>query len=133
CEIEIPRQITQYRRILTHVWARVGTTIGRRIEASSAEKIVFDKFYVGIEAEDLMIDEARFCIGCDDHRGHSEAVTVFVNFRRHHMVVEPAPVVPAEKDRTTVPVRALHHRVNQARDVRLAGANRSWRMLADLL
>ena len=49
------------------------------------------------------------------------------------MVVEAAPVVPREEDRGRVPVGAVHHRVHEARDVRLAGADRPGRVLAVVL
>src|SRR5258708_11745258 len=49
------------------------------------------------------------------------------------MIVKPAPVVPGEKNRGAVPVRPLHHGVDQAGDVGLADADLGWRVLTDVV
>ena len=48
------------------------------------------------------------------------------------MLVEASPVVPCKEDRAAAPVGSAHHRVDEARHVRLANSDRRGWMLAGL-
>ncbi len=57
-EVEVAREITEYRHVLAHRRPGIGAAIGARIESLAVEEIIFDELRVGIEAQDLMVDVA---------------------------------------------------------------------------
>ena len=67
-----------------------------------------------------MVDEPLFGIGAYHEAGDAYAVSVLVHHGRRHVVVITAPVVPGDEDGARFPVRAFHHRVNEAGDIRHA-------------
>src|SRR5437870_4776072 len=70
-EVEVVREVAEDGDVLAHRRARVGSTVGARIEALSAEEVVFDELEVGIEAQRLMVDEPALRIRADDESGDS--------------------------------------------------------------
>src|SRR5579859_4613323 len=133
CEIEISGQVAQNSRILPHIWTRIGTPIGLRIEPRATQEIILDELEVGIKAQGLVIDEALPGIGADDQAGHTQPIAIRIYLRRLHMIIEASPIIPGEKDGATAPIWTLHHCIDQACDVGLASAYQSWGMLAFLL
>ena len=74
-----------------------------------------------------MVDVPSLGVGADEKAGDAQAVAEPVDLRRYDVVVEAAPVVPAEEDRGRVPRRPAGDRVDEARDVVLARAHgRRW-------
>src|SRR5437870_5355228 len=99
-EVEVLDEIAEDRRVLAYVWARVGPSVGSWIEPLSVQEVVLDELDVRVEAQRLVVDEASPCIGADHESGDAEPVAVFVDRRRRDMVVEAAPVVPRDEDRS---------------------------------
>src|SRR4029078_12856627 len=81
----------------------------------------------GVKAEHLVVDVAAARVRRDHEPGHAQAVAVDGHLRRHHVVVEAAPVVPGEEDCGRAPVRAAHDRVDDTGDVGLAGRDEARR------
>ena len=128
-EVELLADVAEDARRLAHVGTGIRPAVGGRIEPLPAEKDVLDELQVRVVAEDLMVDVARLRVWADHDPRHPQAVAVLVDDRRHHVIVEPTPVIPGEEDRSAAPVWAPHDRVDQARHVRLAGADQRSRML----
>ena len=78
----------------------------------------------------LVVDEALAGVRADDDARDAHAVALGVDLRRHHVVVEAAPVIPGQEDRGGVPVRAVHDRVDDPGHVGLARADQGRRVLA---
>jgi hypothetical protein len=97
------------------------------------DSVVIDDFDVGVVAEDLVVDVALLCVGADHECWDAEPVALAVDGGWFDVVVEAAPVVPAEEDRGRVPGAGAHDRVDQTGDVGLAGGDQVRRMLADLV
>ncbi len=108
------RQVAEHRHVLADRRPRVGPPVRRRVEPQTAEEVVLDELGVGVEAQDLVVDEAAPRVRRDQERGHPQAVAVLVDRRRHDVVVETAPVVPREEDRAGGPVRTSHDRVDHS-------------------
>ena len=70
-EVEIGSNVSKDGDVLAHCRARVGSTVGARIETLSAEEVVFDELEVSIEAQRLMVDEPALRIRADDESGHA--------------------------------------------------------------
>ena len=70
-EVEVAREVAEDRDVFSDGWSEVRAAVGLRIEALAVEKIVFDELEVGVEAQHLVIDEARTGIRTDDQRGYS--------------------------------------------------------------
>src|SRR5215467_16356198 len=98
-EIEIEDQVAELGSGLADVGPWVPTSVGTRVEARAAKEIVLDELQVRIGRQDLVIDVAVPGERADYHRGHAEAVALVVDVRGSRVVVEAAPVVPAEEDR----------------------------------
>ena len=107
-----------------HVGPRVGPPVGLRVQPLPAEEVVLDELGERVEAQLLVVDVAASRVRADHDSRDAKAVAVQVDHRRSDVVVEAAPVIPREEDRRAVPVRAAPDRVDQARDVGLAGLDR---------
>ncbi len=129
-EVELLRQVAEDRLVLPHVGSGIGSAVGRGVEALAVEEAVLDELEVRVEAQRLVIDVALLRVRTDQHRRHANAVTLPVDLGRHDVVVEAAPVVPREEDRRRAPLGASHHRVDEARHVRLALRDARRRVLA---
>ena len=81
----------------------------------------------------LVVDEPAPRVRADNEARHAQPVALRVDARRRDVVVKTAPVVPAEEDRRRRPVLAAHHRVDEARHVRLAARDERGRVLAHRL
>src|SRR5579875_233531 len=57
-EVEVFDQVAQLGGVLAYVGARVGPSVGGRVEALAVQEVVFDELDVGVEAERLVVDEA---------------------------------------------------------------------------
>src|ERR1700694_1504471 len=57
-----------------------------------------------------MVDIAVLGVGADHEAGNPKPITVLIDGGRDHVVVEAAPVVPADEDRGRGPVGAVHGR-----------------------
>ncbi len=94
------------------------------------QEVILDELHVGVEAERLMVDVALARKWADDQSGNAQAIAVVIHRRRGHVIVETAPIVPGQKDRGALPVRALHDGIDQAGHIRLARADERCRVLA---
>jgi hypothetical protein len=121
-EVEVLGEIAELRCILAHIGPRVRSAIGLRIKSLPIQKIVLDKFHERVEAERLMIDEAALRVGRNHQARNAQAVPVFIDADGNDMVVEPAPVVPGQKDGTVLPIGPLHDGVDQMGDIGLSSA-----------
>ncbi len=119
-EVEVPGQVAEDPLVLAHVGPRVGAAVGLGVQPGPAQEVVLDELEVGVAAVHLVIDEAAPRVGRDDQGRDAQAVAVLVDPRRHHVVVEAAPVVPGHEDRGGLPVRALHGGVDDRGHVGLA-------------
>src|SRR5213078_3403451 len=102
------------------LWSRVGASVGAGVEPLAVQEVVFDELVVSVERQDLVVDDALPGVGADDDAGHAEPVAVLVDYRRPHLIIKPAPVIPGQEDGGGGPVRTLHDRVDQAGDIGLA-------------
>ena len=129
-EVELAEQVTENRRVLAYVGARVRPAVVGRVEALAAQEPVLDERGVRVEAERLVVDVPGPRPRADQQPRHPQAVALLVHGGRCDVVVEAAPVVPGEEDRRRGPVGALHHVVDQPGDVRLPVADLRRRVLA---
>ena len=77
-----------------------------------------------------MVNVSLLGIGADYDAWHSYAISILINHWRHDMIIESAPVIPAQENRRTTPLGALHYCVHEIRYVGLSLANKSGRMFA---
>src|SRR5579884_3660351 len=110
-EVEVLSQVAEHWRGLAHVWTRVRTTVGPRIEPLAVEEVVLDEPQVGVVAQRLVIEVPVLGVGADHQPRYPDPQAELVDAGRYHVVVEATPVVPGEEDRARAPVRAPHHRV----------------------
>src|SRR6202165_3854389 len=130
-EIEIGGEIPQNLETFPDVGSRIGSAIGVGVDPLTVQERVFDELVVGIEAENLVVDVALLRVRADDDAGHAQAVTIDVDRRWYHMVVEAAPVIPGQEDWGAAPIGARHDRIHQAGHIRLADADPRRRVLTD--
>ena len=113
--------------------ARVGPAVGLGVEAPAAEEVVFDELRVRVEAQRLMIDVAALGVRADHDARHAQPVAVLVDdaAARRGRRSRPSRPTPG-RSRSSLQSGLVHHRVDEARDVRLPGAHRRRRVLAHL-
>ena len=129
-EVEVCRQIAKDAGVLADVRSRVGAAVGAGVQAGAVQEVVLDELVERVEGQRLVIDVAVPGIRADNQHRDAQAVSVGVGRRRDDVVIEAAPVVPGEEDRGRAPVRALRDRVDQVRDVGLAGGEIGRRVVA---
>src|SRR5438067_5642784 len=97
-EVEISYQVPEDLHVLPHVWPRVGSAVGARIDPPAAQEVVLDERVVGVEGQHLVVDESSPGIGADHQARYPEPVTIAIDGRRVYVVVEAAPVIPGQED-----------------------------------
>src|SRR5438094_2901693 len=64
-EVEVADEVAEDRHVLAHVGARIRAPVGGRIEPLRVQEIVLDELRVGVEAQDLVVDEPAPGVGRD--------------------------------------------------------------------
>ena len=87
---------------------RVGTAVGRGIEALPTEEAVLDELQVGVEAQRLVVDHALLRVRTDEEARHAEAVTVLVDDSavRHGRRSRPSRPTPGRSRSNPSPGRS---------------------------
>src|SRR5207245_6963387 len=129
-EVEVTGQASQDGDVFAHGRPRIGAAVGQRVQPLATQEDVLDELDISVEAEGLVVDVVLLRIGADDQRWDPQAVAVLVHHRRHHVIVEAAPVIPGQEDGGAVPVRSLHGGIDQAGHPGLPLAHLGGRMLA---
>jgi hypothetical protein len=67
--VELGREVSEDGRVLAHVWAWVGTTVRKRVDAGSSEEVVLDELQIRVEAQGLVIDVTVAGVRADHEPG----------------------------------------------------------------
>src|SRR4051794_12288518 len=72
-EVEVADEVAEDRHVLAHGRARIGPTVSPRVEPFPVQEVVLDELHVGVEAQDLVVDEPTPGVGRDDEPGNAQA------------------------------------------------------------
>src|SRR5689334_6514662 len=75
-EVEVLDEVAEDLRALANIRSRIGTPVRLRIEPRPAEEVVLDELRVGVEAQDLMVDEPAPRIRADHEARNAKPIAV---------------------------------------------------------
>ena len=93
-EIEFGEEIAELPGVFADRRTGIWSAVGGGIECRAAKEVLFDKFEVGVVTQHLMINKTAACVRADQQSGDAQPVTVDIDNRGYHMVIETAPVIP---------------------------------------
>src|SRR5581483_10234054 len=107
-EIKIVFQIAELRYILAHIGTRIGASVRARVNALSTQANILDEFEIRVKAQRLVVNEPVLGIRADDQPRHAQPISILIYLRRRDMIVKPAPIIPRQENRRTLPRGSLH-------------------------